>query len=95
MFDVDAHRRPGVGAFDGVFVGFLPPPTFAEPYLAMINEYGGPKAALVQDVGAETHFVRWVPANELAYESSRAAGKSFGYGQVKGVKPPDHVPTVR
>jgi hypothetical protein len=95
LFDVDAHRGPNVGPFDGVFVGFLPPPTFAEPYMAMINEYGGPRPALVQDVGSETHFVRWVPPDEAEYEKSRGAAKIFGFGQVKGVKPLDYRPTVR
>ena len=83
------------GPFDGVFVGFLPPPSFATPYLAMIDEYGGPKPALVQDVGSTPHFVRWVPGDELAFENSRGAAKTYGYGEVKGVKPLNHVPTVR
>jgi len=95
VFDVDAHRGPNVGPFDGVFVGFLPPPTFATPYLAMIDEYGGPKPALVQDVGSTPHFVRWVPEDESEFEKSRGAAKTFGYGEVKGVKPLNYVPIVR
>jgi hypothetical protein len=97
LFDVDAHRGSGVGPFEGVFIGFLPPPpALAEQYMAMINEYGRPRTAIVQDVGTETHFVRWVPEDEAGYENARAGGaaKSFGYGQVKGVKPLD-TPTVR
>lgn len=95
VFDVDAHRGAGVGPFDGVFVGFLPPPTFATPYLAMIDEYGKPRPALVQDVGSVPHFVRWVPGDEEEYEKSRGGMRTYGYGEVKGVKPLDYAPTVR
>lgn len=95
LFDVDAHRGPNVGPFDGVFVGFLPPPAFATPYLAMIDEYGRPRPALVQDVGDVPHFVRWVPEDESEYETSRGAAKTYGFGEVKGVKPLDHAPAIR
>lgn len=46
------------------------------------------------DVGSTPHFARWVPKDELDFEDSRGAAKTYGYGEVKGVKPPNHVPTV-
>lgn len=95
VFDIAAHQGPNVDAFAGVFIGFLPPPSFAEPYLAMIGSERRP--ALVQNVGTETHFVRWVPPDEAAFERARAQGapKDLDYKDVKGIKGWDYTPIVR